>query len=46
MAREADQADLADQNVFREKAAETAIDALRAKFGGAAVQKGIALRRR
>lgn len=45
-AREADQADLADQSVLREKAAETAVDALRAKFGADAVKKGIALRGR
>ena len=41
-----DRADLADQSVVREKAAETAIDTIRAKFGGAAVQRGIALRGR
>ena len=39
---EADQADLADQEVLREKAAETAIDSLRAKFGTDAVRRGIA----
>lgn len=43
-AAEADQADLADQGVIREKAAETAIDAIRAKFGGEALKRGIALR--
>jgi DNA polymerase-4 len=38
----ADRGDLADQTVGREKARETAIDALRAKFGRNAVQRGIA----
>ena len=42
----ADQPDLADQTVLREKAAESAVDAIRAKFGGDAVKKGISLRRR
>lgn len=45
-AGEADQADLADQSVLREKAAESAVDALRAKFGSDAVKKGISLRGR
>lgn len=44
-AAEADHGDLLDGNVAREKAAETAIDALRAKFGPAAVVKGIGFRR-
>ena len=38
---EGDAADLADPDIGRIKAAETAIDAIRAKFGGAAVVKGI-----
>lgn len=38
---EADQADLADPGLGRLKAAETAMDAIRAKFGGKAVVKGI-----
>ena len=38
---EADHADLADQDVVREKATETAIDTLRAKFGSDAVKRGI-----
>ena len=38
---EADQGDLADQSVGRAKATETAIDALREKFGDSAVVKGI-----
>lgn len=38
---EADAADLADPDIGRLKAAETAIDAIRAKFGGAALVKGI-----
>jgi DNA polymerase-4 len=45
-AEEADRGDLVDQNLAREKATEQAIDALREKFGPAAVVKGIALRRR
>ena len=44
-AAEADRGDLLDGNVAREKAAETAIDALRAKFGPAAVVKGIGFRK-
>ena len=44
-ASEADHADLADQEVVREKAAETAIDTLREKFGGTAVVRGISFRR-
>ena len=39
---QADLADLADQDVVREKAAETAVDRLRAKFGTDAVKRGIA----
>jgi DNA polymerase IV len=38
----ADRGDLADPTIGREKARETAIDALRAKFGRQAVQRGIA----
>ncbi len=38
---EADLADLADPDVGKLKAAETAMDAIRAKFGGGAVVKGI-----
>ncbi|MFT4097799.1 MAG: DNA polymerase IV [Rhodoblastus sp.] len=38
---EGDAADLADPDIGRVKAAETAIDAIRAKFGGGAVVKGI-----
>jgi DNA polymerase IV len=41
---EADLGDLVDSAVAREKAAETAIDSLRAKFGPSAVVKGITLR--
>ena len=41
-AEAADRGDLADQNIGREKARESAIDALRAKFGRDAVQRGIA----
>jgi DNA polymerase-4 len=44
-ASEADHADLADQEVVREKAAEAAIDSLREKFGGDAIVRGIAFRR-
>ncbi|MDE2363391.1 MAG: DNA polymerase IV [Hyphomicrobiales bacterium] len=40
---DADQADLADPDVGRLKAAEAAMDAIRAKFGGKAVVKGIGL---
>jgi DNA polymerase IV len=40
-AEAADQGDLADQAIGREKARESAIDALRAKFGRQAVQRGI-----
>jgi DNA polymerase IV len=43
---EADHGDLVDTGIVREKAAETAIDKLRAKFGPDAVVKGIALRDR
>jgi DNA polymerase-4 len=42
----ADQGDLVDAGIAREKAAETAIDTLRAKFGPAAVVKGITFRDR
>ena len=38
----ADQGDLVDRGIRREKARESAIDALRSKFGRAAVQRGIA----
>ena len=38
----ADQGDLVDRGVSREKARESAIDALRSKYGHAAVQRGIA----
>ncbi|MCB1542134.1 MAG: DNA polymerase IV, partial [Rhodoblastus sp.] len=38
---EGDAADLADPDIGKVKAAETAIDAIRAKFGGDAVVKGI-----
>jgi DNA polymerase-4 len=37
----ADHGDLADVNVKRDKAREQAMDALRKKFGGAAVVRGI-----
>jgi DNA polymerase IV len=40
-AEAADHGDLADQAIGREKARESAIDALRAKFGRQAVQRGI-----
>ena len=40
--RDADQGDLVDTRASRDKAAEAAVDALRAKFGGSAVVKGIA----
>jgi DNA polymerase-4 len=43
-AAQADQGDLVDADIVREKAAETAIDTLRAKFGPSAVVKGIAFR--
>jgi DNA polymerase-4 len=41
---EADHGDLADQSVLRQAQMEAAIDRIREKFGGAALQKGIALR--
>ena len=41
---EADQADLVEGDRSREKAREAAIDALRDKFGSAAVQRGLAFR--
>jgi DNA polymerase IV len=40
---EADHGDLADTTAIREKATETAMDALRAKFGNATIYKGIVL---
>jgi DNA polymerase-4 len=40
----ADQGDLVDTTIGREKARETAIDSLRAKFGAGAVTRGIAFR--
>ncbi|WP_020175510.1 DNA polymerase IV [Methyloferula stellata] len=45
-AEEADQGDLVDTGLAREKATEAAIDALRDKFGPGAVVKGISLRPR
>ena len=42
---DADQADLADPDIARLKATETAMDAIRAKFGGKAVVRGIGLER-
>jgi DNA polymerase IV len=36
-----DQGDLADTSVTRERATESAIDALREKFGSAAVMRGL-----
>ncbi|MDB5569393.1 MAG: polymerase [Hyphomicrobiales bacterium] len=41
---EADRGDLADTKVVKEKAAETAVDALRAKFGRGAVVRGLVFR--
>ena len=41
-AADADLGDLVDTRAAREKATEAAVDSLRAKFGGAAVVKGIA----
>jgi DNA polymerase-4 len=41
-AADADQGDLVDTRAARDKATEAAVDSLRAKFGGAAVVKGIA----
>ena len=41
-AGEADHGDLVDTRAARDKATEAAVDALRARFGGAAVVKGIA----
>ena len=43
-AADADRGDLADQTVQRQAQMEAAIDKIREKFGGKAVQKGIALR--
>jgi DNA polymerase-4 len=45
-ASEADHADLADQDVVREKATETAMDRIRTRFGGDAIIRGIAFKRR
>ncbi|HEY5226831.1 MAG TPA: DNA polymerase IV [Methylovirgula sp.] len=42
----ADQGDLIDTNIRRDKAEDKAIDAIRAKYGQAAILKGIALRKR
>jgi DNA polymerase-4 len=42
---DADQPDLADPGGVREVAAQKAIDAVRAKFGNAAIGKGRSLRR-
>jgi DNA polymerase-4 len=44
-AAEADRGDLADQTVVRQAHMEAAIDKIRDKFGAAALQKGIALRK-
>ena len=41
---EADRGDLVDTGLAREKATETAIDALRAKFGDAVVMRGLAMK--
>ena len=43
--KEAELGDLADTNVIRDRARETAIDALRDKFGDGAVVKGIVFRK-
>jgi len=43
-ASDADQGDLVDTKIRRDKAEDKAIDAIRAKFGHAAIVKGIALR--
>jgi len=45
-ASQADEGDLVDTKVAREKATEAAIDQLRTKFGSTAIVKGIALPRR
>ncbi|MGO4571068.1 DNA polymerase IV [Microvirga sp. 2TAF3] len=44
-AAEADKGDLADQTVVKQAHMESAIDKIREKFGAAALQKGIALRK-
>jgi DNA polymerase-4 len=44
-AAEADQGDLVDVGLAREKAEDRAIDAVRARFGANAIVKGLALRR-
>ncbi|MCB8821016.1 DNA polymerase IV [Microvirga rosea] len=44
-AAEADKGDLADQSVVKQAHMESAIDRIREKFGAAAVQKGLALRK-
>jgi DNA polymerase-4 len=44
-AEEADRGDLADQTVVRQAHMEAAIDKIRDKFGAAAIQKGISLRK-
>jgi len=41
-AQDADHGDLVDQRTAKDKKTEAAVDALRAKFGSAAVVKGIA----
>jgi DNA polymerase-4 len=45
-ADEADRGDLVDTKVGRDKAEDKAIDAIRAKFGQAAIVKGITLRKK
>ena len=45
-AEEADRGDLVDTRARRDKAEDKAIDAIRAKYGHAAIVKGIALRKR
>lgn len=41
---EADRGDLADQETPKLKAMESALDKVRAKFGDAAIEKGLSLR--